>query len=257
MSSLLNEKFNFRTKVAGADDVFEKLSDVLWPHLYPQNFVSQTGMHKPRRVLLSGSQETGKTLITRTICGILNIQSKIVRGPEILSHFLGESEKKIRELFADARHDQEMVGDRSDIHIIIFDELDSICKPRTHCDESTRDSVQDNVTTQLLAEIDGLTPIDDILIIGTTNMLSAIEPALLRPGCIDMIIEVHLPDAKARLQIFDIHTKTLLQNGLLRPGVEVKAIIRATSGLTGAHIERLYVSLLLMLCDVMFYLAND
>ena len=73
---------------------------------------------------------------------MLNIQPKIIRGLEIFSRFLGESEKKICELFADARHDQEMFGDRSDIHIIIFDELDSICKRRAHCDESTRDSVK-------------------------------------------------------------------------------------------------------------------
>ena len=98
VSSLLNEKFNFRTKAASADDVFEKLSDVLLPHLYPQNFVSQTGVHKPRGVLLSGPPGTGKTFIARTICGMLNIQPEIVRGPEIFSRFLGESEKKIREL---------------------------------------------------------------------------------------------------------------------------------------------------------------
>ena len=95
---------------------------------------------------------------------MLNIQPKILRDPEIFSRFLGESEKKIPELFADARHEQEMFGDRSDVHIIIFDELSSICKRRTHCDESTRDSVQHNVTTKLFAEIDGLTPIDSILI---------------------------------------------------------------------------------------------
>ncbi|CAF2948287.1 unnamed protein product [Rotaria sp. Silwood2] len=196
-------------------------------------------MRKPRGILLSGPPGTGKTLIARTISEILNVQPKMIRGPEIFSRFLGESEEKIRALFADARRDQEMLGDQSKLHIIIFDELDSICKRRTHCDESTRDSVQDSVTTQLLAEIDGLKPLDNILIIGTTNMLATIEPALLRPGRIEVVVEVGLPDDDARLQIFDIYMKNLLQNGLVESDVDVDTIIRAAKGLTGAHIERI------------------
>jgi DNA replication protein DnaC len=138
ISSLLNEKFNFESKVGGADDVFEQLRDLLLPRLYPQSFVPQIGMHKPRDVLLSGPPGTGKTLIARTVCEMLNVQPKIVRGPEIFSRFLGASEKKTRALFVDARRDQETLGDRSKMYVIIFDELDSVCKPRTHCDESTR-----------------------------------------------------------------------------------------------------------------------
>ena len=239
MSSLLNEKFNLKSKVGGADVVFEQLSDLILPRLYPQSFVSQTGMHRPRGVLLSGPPGTGKTLIARTICEMFNVQPKIVRGPEIFSRFLGESEEKIRALFADARRDQQALGEKSKIHIIIFDELDSICKPRTHCDESTHSNVQDNVTTQLLTEIDGITPLDNILIIGTTNMVTTIEPAFLRPGRIDSVIEVPLPDANARVHIFDIYTKELLQNGLMESDVDIDKIIHATRGLTGAHIERL------------------
>jgi vesicle-fusing ATPase len=239
MSSLLNEKFNFKSKVGGADAVFEKLSYMILPRLYPQSFVSQTGMRRPRGVLLSGPPGTGKTLIASTICEIFNIQPKIIRGPEIFSRFLGESEGKIRALFADARRDQQTLGEQSKLHILIFDELDSICKHRTHCDESTHSNVQDNVTTQLLTEIDGITPLDNILIIGTTNMIATIDPALLRPGRIELVIEVSLPDTDARIHIFDIYTKELLQNGLLESDVDIDKIIRATRGLTGAHIERL------------------
>ena len=239
MSSLLNEKFNFKNKVGGADDVFEQLGDLLLPRLYPQSFVCPSGMRKPRGILLSGPPGTGKTVIARIISDMLNVQPKMVRGPEIFSRFLGESEEKIRALFADARRDQETLGDQSRLHVIIFDELDSICKRRTQCDESTRDSVQDNVTTQLLAEIDGLKPLDNILIIGTTNMLTTIEPALLRPGRIDLVVEVGLPNENARLEIFDICVKNLLQNGLMECDVDVETIIRATIGLTGAHIEKI------------------
>ena len=170
---------------------------------------------------------------------MFNVQPKIVRGPESFSRFLGESEEKIRALFVDARRDQQALGEKSKIHIIIFDELDSICKPRTHCDESTHSNVQDNVTTQLLTEIDEITPLDNILIIGTTNMVTTIEPAFLRPGRIDSVVEVPLPDANARVHIFDIYTKELLQNGLMESDVDIDKIIHATRGLTGAHIERL------------------
>jgi vesicle-fusing ATPase len=195
-------------------------------------------MRKPRGVLLSGPPGTGKTLIARTVCEMLSVHPKIVRGPEIFSRYSGESEEKIRALFVDARRDQDLLGHRGQLHVIVFDELDSICKRRTNCDESTRDSVQDNVATQLLTEIDGLMPVDNVLIIGTTNMLETIEPALLRPGRIDLVIEIPLPNEDARLHIFDIHTKRLLQNGFLKPDVNIGTIIRATHGLTGAHAER-------------------
>lgn len=196
-------------------------------------------MHKPRGVLLSGPTGTGKTLIARTICEMFDVQPKMVRGPEIFSRYLGESEKTIRDLFVDARRDQQTLGNHSKIHIIVFDELDSICKRRTDCDESIRSNVQDNVTTQLLAEIDGLTPIDNILIVGTTNMLNTIDSALLRPGRIDLVIEVQPPNADARLNIFDIYTKKLLQNNRIESNVDIETIISSTEGLTGAHIERI------------------
>ena len=239
MSSLLNEQFNLKSKVGGADAVFEQVSDLILPRLYPQSFVSQISMHRPRGVLLSGPPGTGKTLIARTICEMFNVQSKIIRGPEIFSRFLGESEEKIRALFADVRRDQQTLADRSKIHTLIVDELDSICKRLTHCGESTPCNAQDNVTTQLLTEIDGITPLDNILIIGTTNMVATIEPALLRPGRIESMIEVPLPDEDARVYIFDIYTKELLQNGLMESDVDIDKIIHATRGLTGAHIERL------------------
>ena len=159
---LLNDKSSFKNKLDGADGVFEQLSDLLLPRLYPQSFVSQSGIHKPRGILLSGPPGTGKTLIACTISEMLNVKPKMVHSPEIFSRFLGESEEKIRALFADARRDQETLDGQSKLHFIVFNELDSICTRRTYCDESIRDSVQDNVTTQLLAGIDGLKPLDNI-----------------------------------------------------------------------------------------------
>lgn len=206
------------------DYIFEQLSDLLLPHLYPQSFVSQTGMHKPRGVLLHGPPGTGKTLIARTIAAMLNTTPKIVCGPEIFNNFLEESEAKVRALFADARHDQETLGNHSKIHVIIFDQLDFICERRTNFNESIRDNIQDNVTTQLFAEIDGIMPLNNIIIIGTTNIVETIE--------------VRLPDDDAGLRILDIYTQELLQSGLMESDVDIEATIRATRGLTGAHIER-------------------
>ena len=103
-------------------------------------------MHRPRCVPLSGPSETRKTLIARTICDIFNVQPKLIHGPEIFGRFLGESEAKIRALLTDVRRDQQILARQNKIHIIISDELNSICKHRKHCDESTHCNVQNNVT---------------------------------------------------------------------------------------------------------------
>ena len=170
---------------------------------------------------------------------MLNIQPKTVRGPEIFSRFLGESEKKIRVLFSEARHDGMKFGDRNKLQVIIFDELDSIYKRRPHCDQSIRNVVQDSFTIQLFTKIDELTPIDNILTIGTTNVLEGIEPALLHPDRIEPVIEVSLPDEDSRIRIFDMYTKDLLWNGLIESDVDNDTIVRATHGETGAHLKRI------------------
>ena len=188
-------------------------------------------------MLLHGPPGTGKTLIAQTVCALLNVTPKIVRGPEIFSCMLGDSEKRIRDLFDDAREDQLNFGASSKLHVIVFDEIDAICKRRGNRNE-IRETVHDNVTTQFLAEIDGMIQLDNILLIGTTNNLDIIDPAILRPGRIEMLIKIEPPDANARFCIFDIHTRALLRNGALSSDVDVSNIIRYTNGLTGAHIER-------------------
>ena len=235
---IINTKFNFRSRIGGMERVFEEIfGDVLLPRLYPTSFVAKTGMSKTRGVLLHGPPGTGKTLIARTICDILEVDPKIVRGPEIFSFMLGESERKIRDLFEDARCDQQNYGCNSKLHVIIFDEIDAICKSRAH-HGTVRDNVQDNVTTQLLAEIDGMIYLDNIFIIGTTNILEAVDSALLRPGRIEKVIKIELPNAAARSDIFDIHTESLIRNGALHQDVDIDNIIRSTHGMTGAHVEQ-------------------
>jgi len=220
-------------------EVLEEIfGDVLLPRLYPQSFVDKTGINKTRGILLHGPPGTGKTMTARTICDILNVQPKVVRGPEIFSCLVGESKRMIRDLSEDAQLEQKNFGISSKLHVVVIDELDPVCKNRGQ-DTLVRDTVHDSVTTQLLSEIDGMVYLDNILLVTTTNMVNAIDPALLRPGRIEKVIKIELPDAIARSDIFDIHTKPLIRNGALNQDVDVNNIVRRTNGMTGAHIERI------------------
>ena len=238
LSDILKTKFEFQSKVGGLDHIFERIfGDVLLSRIYPESFVSKTCLTKPKGIVLYGSPGTGKTLIARTICDLLNIQPKIVSGPEIFNHMLGESEHKVRDLFVDAHRDQKLYGSNSTLHIIVFDEIDAVCKRRSNHLGGIRNNVEDSVTSQLLTEIDGMFRLDNIFLIGTTNDIDSVDPALFRSGRIDTIIEVGVPDDQGRLQIFDIYTKPLLRNGILQADIDINYIISNSEGFTGAHIE--------------------
>ena len=173
---IINERFDVKQKVGGMERVSEEIfGNVLLTRLDPQSFVGKTEINNSRGILLYGTPGTSKSLIARTICDALNVAAKVIRGPEIFSCMLGESEKKIRDLFDDARRDQKAFGANSQLHVIIFDEIDTVCKNRTH-NGLVRDIVHNNVTTQLLAEIDAMAYLDKILIIRTTNFVEEIDP---------------------------------------------------------------------------------
>lgn len=121
-SDIIKTKFEFQTKVGGFDHIFERIfGDVLIMHMYPENFVAKTCLTKPKGIILHGPSGTGKTLIARTVYELLNIQPIVISGPEIFNHMLGESERKLRDLFQTARQDQELYGPNSSLHIIVFD----------------------------------------------------------------------------------------------------------------------------------------
>ncbi|CAM4837683.1 unnamed protein product [Rotaria magnacalcarata] len=122
---------------------------------------------------------------------------------------LGRSEQNIRDLFEEARQDQQNFGSNSALHIIVFDEIDAVCKNRAQSN-SLRNNVHDNVTAQLLAEIDGMIYLGNILLIGTTNILESIDPALLRPGRIEKVIKVELPNAAVKQPLSNIHIPFVL-----------------------------------------------
>lgn len=152
---------------------------------YFPEIVEQMGCKHVKGILLYGPPGCGKTLLARQIGKMLNAREpKVVNGPEILNKYVGESEANIRKLFADAEEEQRRLGANSGLHIIIFDEIDAICKQRGSMAGST--GVHDTVVNQLLSKIDGVEQLNNILVIGMTNRPDLIDEALLRPGRLEV-----------------------------------------------------------------------
>ncbi|KAF4656502.1 hypothetical protein FOL47_008893 [Perkinsus chesapeaki] len=203
--------------------------------VFPPQVVKNLGITHVRGMLLYGPPGTGKTLIARQIAKFLRAREpKIVNGPEILDKYVGQSEAKIRELFADAEEEQKKEGDNSQLHIIIFDEIDAICRQRGTVSGGT--GVNDSIVNQLLAKIDGVDSLDNILLIGMTNRLDMIDEALLRPGRLEVHVEIGLPDEEGRNEIFNIHTKQMREHGYLGSDVSIPHLAHVTQNYSGAEI---------------------
>jgi vesicle-fusing ATPase len=208
--------------------------------IWPAHIIAQMGISHVRGMLLYGPPGCGKTLIARQIGKALNSREpKIVNGPEILNKFVGGSEEKIRELFADAEKEQLEAGDNSMLHIVILDEMDAICKQRGSVKDGT--GVSDSVVNQLLSKIDGVDSLNNILLIGMTNRKDMIDDALLRPGRLEVHVEIGLPDAKGRLQILHIHTRNMQKANRVQPEVMEKLpqIAEQAKNFSGAELEGL------------------
>ncbi|KAJ8626751.1 hypothetical protein MRB53_020058 [Persea americana] len=204
--------------------------------VFPPHVTSKLGIKHVKGMLLYGPPGTGKTLMARQIGKLLNgREPKIVNGPEVLSKFVGETEKNVRDLFADAENDQRAKGDQSDLHVIIFDEIDAICKSRG----STRDGtgVHDSIVNQLLTKIDGVESLNNVLLIGMTNRKDLLDEALLRPGRLEVQVEISLPDESGRLQILHIHTKKMSENSFLDKDVNLDELAKMTKNYSGAELE--------------------
>ncbi|CAH6776275.1 Nsf [Phodopus roborovskii] len=196
------------------------------------------GCKHVKGILLYGPPGCGKTLLARQIGKMLNAREpKVVNGPEILNKYVGESEANIRKLFADAEEEQRRLGANSGLHIIIFDEIDAICKQRGSMAGST--GVHDTVVNQLLSKIDGVEQLNNILVIGMTNRPDLIDEALLRPGRLEVKMEIGLPDEKGRLQILHIHTARMRGHQLLSADVDIKELAVETKNFSGAELEGL------------------
>lgn len=209
--------------------------------IFPPSIVEKIGIQHVKGILLFGPPGTGKTLMARQIGKMLNAQEpKIVNGPEILNKFVGQSEENIRKLFADAEKEYREKGDESSLHIIIFDELDAICKQRGGKNDGT--GVGDSVVNQLLSKLDGVEQLNNILVIGMTNRLDMIDEALLRPGRLEVHMEISLPDEKGRIQILKIHTSKMRNNNILGGDVDVLELATLTKNFSGAEIQGLVKS---------------
>lgn len=226
--------------IGGLDHEFQQIfrrafaSRIISPDL-----VDKLGLRHVKGMLLYGPPGTGKTLIARQIGKMLNVKEpKVVNGPEMLSKYVGSSEENIRNLFKDAEAEYKAKGENSLLHIIIFDELDSVFKQRGG-GRSDGTGVGDNVVNQLLAKMDGVDQLNNILIIGMTNRLDLIDNALLRPGRFEIQIEISLPDEKGRKEILLIHTKKMAENNILGKDVDFDELAALTKNFTGAELEGL------------------
>ncbi len=204
--------------------------------IYPPELVKRLGVRHVKGLILYGPPGTGKTLMARQIAKMLNARDpKIVNGPEILNKFVGQSEENIRALFRDAEAEYKAKGDSSALHIVIFDELDAICKQRGGRSDGT--GVGDSVVNQLLAKMDGVEELHNVLVIGMTNRLDMIDDALLRPGRFEVKLEIPLPNREGRLQILRIHTAAMRSAGVLEDADAVlEEVAGRTNNYTGAEL---------------------
>jgi len=207
--------------VGGLDSLKEELKEAVeWPLKHKEAF-QYVDVSTPKGILLHGPPGTGKTLIAKALAKMTESNFISVKGPELLSKWVGESEKGVREIFRKARQAAPC--------IIFFDEIDALV-PRRSGGDSTH--VSENVVSQILTEIDGLEELNDVLIIGATNRLDIVDDALLRPGRFDRIIEVPKPDAKGRKHILEIHIK----KKPLDKDVDLSKIVDITDGYSGAEL---------------------
>jgi len=238
--SIINPDWDFsKMGIGGLDEEFNAIfRRAFASRVFPPEIMEQLGCSHVKGILLHGPPGTGKTLMARQIGKMLNAREpKIVNGPEILDKYVGESEANIRKLFADAEEDERKLGVNSGLHIIIFDEIDAICKKRGSVAGNT--GVNDTVVNQLLSKIDGVDQLNNILVIGMTNRPDMIDEALTRPGRLEVQVEIGLPKEAGRVQILNIHTKTMRSNGKLAADVDLAELASLTKNFSGAEIEGL------------------
>jgi len=209
--------------VGGLESLKEELQEAIeWPLKHKDAF-EHADVSPPKGILLYGPPGTGKTLIAKAVANTTESNFISIKGPELLSKWVGESEKGVREIFRKARQASPC--------IIFLDEIDAIAPSRS---SGTSDShVTERIVSQILTEIDGLEELQNVVVIGATNRIDIVDSALLRPGRFDRIIEVPLPDTKGRENIFKIHTK----KKPLANDIDFAQLIEKTQGFSGAEIE--------------------
>ena len=222
------------------------LRRVLMSRMVPAETRERLGLRHARGLLLHGPPGTGKTLIARGLAKVLGDRKPVVvEGPEVFSHLLGASEQAVRGLFKPADDEWKRLGRASSLHVIVLDECDAIMRKRgggETGDGSFGGAARDGVVNQLLAKLDGMSQQSNILVIGTTNRLDLVDPAALRPGRLDVQVEIALPDAPGRYDILRLHCRALEASGALALGDAELAALREladakTANFSGAELE--------------------
>jgi len=211
--------------IGGLEDVKKKLKEAVELPLKNPEIFQKMGIRTPKGILLYGAPGTGKTLLAKAVATESEANFISIKGPEVLSKWVGESEKAIRELFRKARLSAPC--------IIFIDEIDAIAPVRGGVDEGTH--VTERMVNTLLLEMDGVEQLKNIVVIAATNRPDILDPALLRPGRFDNIIEIPLPDEKTRLEILKVHTRKMP----LDKDVDLELIATKLTNMTGADIEGL------------------
>ena len=211
--------------IGGLEKVKSELREIVeWPVRH-QALYELAQLRPPKGILLSGPPGTGKTLLAKAVAKELGINFIAVKGPELLSKYVGESEKGLREIFCKARQAAPCV--------IFFDEIDALVPRRST--SSNDGHVGERIVAQMLSEMDGIEALEGVLVLAATNRRDMIDPALLRPGRFDRLIELGRPDESDRLSILEVHNRCKP----LGPDVDLRELARETDGFTGADLEKL------------------
>ena len=209
--------------VGGLEDIKEEMKEAVeWPLKYSDVF-KKAGTNPPKGILLYGVPGTGKTLLGKAIATESGVNFISVKGPSLVSKYVGESEKAIREVFKIAK--------QASPTILFFDEIDSVVPRRGS--SSTDAHVTERVISQFLTEMDGIEELKGVVVLAATNRLDMVDPAILRSGRFDILFELPKPDEKTREEIFKIHTK----NKPLAKEINLKEFAKDTEGKVGADIE--------------------
>jgi transitional endoplasmic reticulum ATPase len=209
--------------VGGLTQAKQRLIEAVeWPLQYAELF-AEAGIRPPKGILLTGPPGCGKTMLAKAIATESGVNFISVKGPALLSKYVGESERGVRDMFRKAKQAAPC--------IIFFDEIDALVPAR---DSGGSDAhVAERVLSQFLAELDGVEELKGVLMLGATNRLDMLDPAILRPGRFDEIVEISLPDEQSRGQIFEVH----LRDKPLAPGISIGSLAAATAEFSGAEIR--------------------
>jgi len=209
--------------VGGLDDIKEELKEAVeWPLKYSEIF-KKTNTSPPKGIILYGAPGTGKTLLAKAVANESGVNFISVKGPALISKYVGESERGIREVFKKAK--------QASPTILFFDEIDSIVPRRGS--SSTDAHVTERVISQFLTEMDGIEELKGVMVLAATNRLDLVDPALLRSGRFDLLLELPVPDKAAREKIFKIHVK----DKPVAPDVDIRKLAGDTEGKSGSDIE--------------------